>query len=93
MISISKTFIYYLIIINIFTFILVYIDKQKAIKHKWRIPEKNYLIISILGGCLGMLLGMQLFHHKTKHPKFYISIPLILIIWIIILYKLKLIKQ
>jgi len=89
MINHSKIFILYLIIINIFTFILVYIDKQKAVKHKWRISEKNYFIISILGGCLGMLLGMKLFHHKTKHPTFYIGIPLILITWIIILYKLK----
>lgn len=89
MINHSKIFILYLIIINIFTFILVYIDKQKAVKHKWRISEKNYFIISILGGCLGMLLGMKIFHHKTKHPTFYIGIPLILITWIIILYKLK----
>lgn len=89
MINHSKIFIIYLIIINIFTFILVYIDKQKAVKHKWRISEKNYFIISILGGCLGMLLGMKIFHHKTKHPTFYIGIPLILITWIIILYKLK----
>lgn len=91
MLNYHRPFIFYLIIINTLTFILVYIDKQKAIKHQWRIPEKNYLIISILGGYLGMILGMKLFHHKTKRKKFYIGIPLILIliIWIIILYKLK----
>jgi uncharacterized membrane protein YsdA (DUF1294 family) len=55
------------------------IDKQKAKKNRWRIPEKVLLGISFIGGSLGGIIGMYLFRHKTKHPLFYISLPLMLI--------------
>lgn len=78
----------YLIIINILSFILFGIDKYKAIHKKNRIPEIVLLFISLLGGSLGGLIGMILFHHKTKKIKFKILIPLFLIINILIILYL-----
>lgn len=64
------------------------IDKKKAIKNAYRIPEKNLLIICVLGGSLGMLTGMYKFHHKTKHNKFVYGVPLLLILNIIMIYSM-----
>jgi len=61
------------------------IDKRKAIKRQWRISEKALICISIIGGSIGMLAGMSTFRHKTKHKKFTIGIPLILVIQVIVL--------
>ena len=55
------------------------IDKRKAQKGAWRIPEATLLTIAAIGGSMGALLGMYHFHHKTKHPKFTVGIPLILV--------------
>lgn len=73
-------FIVYLISINILGFLLILIDKKKAIHHKWRIAESVLLIISILGGCFGLFISMYLFHHKTKKLKFKL-VPIICLIW------------
>ena len=81
--------IYYLILINVIAFITIYIDKQKAIKHKWRVKESTLFLISIVGGSLGTLLGMFTFHHKTKHKKFTLGIPFILVIQVVISYFAK----
>lgn len=70
----------YLIIINIIAFISMYIDKQKAIHKKWRTKEITLMTLSFIGGSIGMLLGMHTFRHKTKHKKFTIGVPLILIV-------------
>ena len=78
----------YLIIINVMGLIICYIDKRKAIKNKYRIPENMLMVISLIGGCLGFFLGMILFRHKIRKSKFYISIPLIIIMWIIILKEI-----
>ena len=78
----------YLIIINVMGLIICYIDKRKAIKNKYRIPENILMVISLIGGCLGFFLGMILFRHKIRKSKFYISIPLIIIMWIIILKEI-----
>lgn len=56
------------------------LDKQKAIRHKYRISEKKLFLPALLGGSPGSLLGMYLFRHKTKHKRFYIGIPLILVL-------------
>lgn len=69
----------YILLINILGFLLMYIDKQRAIKNKWRISETSLLSIAIIGGSIGMYLGMNKFRHKTKHNKFKIGIPLIII--------------
>jgi uncharacterized membrane protein YsdA (DUF1294 family) len=74
--------LYYLIIINAITFITYGIDKLKAKKNKWRIPESTLFLLAVIGGSIGALLGMNVWHHKTMHEKFKYGIPLILIIQI-----------
>lgn len=68
----------YLVIINAAAFVLMLIDKQKAKKRKYRIPEATLIGSAILGGSIGAWLGMQVFRHKTRHKKFTLGIPLIL---------------
>lgn len=75
-----KYFLIYLLIINALGFILMLVDKHKARKNKWRIPEATLMIVAALGGSVGSLLGMYLVRHKTKHPKFFIGIPAILVL-------------
>ena len=78
----------YVLIINLIGFIIMLIDKKRAVHKEWRIPEKTLLGISILGGAIGMLLGMSIFRHKTKHKKFTIGVPFILLmqICLVIIY-------
>ena len=78
-----KNIIIYLILINIIGFFIMFLDKQKAKKGKWRIPEKTILIITLLGGGIGTISGMYIFRHKTKKLKFTIGLPTILICEII----------
>lgn len=66
-------------IINLIGFFIMYIDKKKAIKNAYRIPEKNLFFICVIGGSLGILLGMYRFHHKTKHNKFVYGVPILLV--------------
>ena len=68
----------YLIVINAFSMLLMLADKQRAKKNLWRIPEATLLSFAVFGGSLGCLLGMQLFRHKTKKPKFSVGVPVIL---------------
>ena len=77
----------YIGIISLLTFLMYGADKKKSRKHKWRIPEKILLGMCIVGGFLGGLLGMQVFHHKTKHWYFYAINILALILWVFIIYK------
>lgn len=80
-----REFIYvYLIVVNTVSFILFFIDKKRARKELYRISESFLFNISIIGGALGSLLGMKVFHHKTKKKKFIIGIPIILIFNIIV---------
>ena len=73
----------YLILINAIGLWIMLLDKQKARRGSWRIPEATLMGITLLGGSIGMFLGMHLFRHKTRHPKFVIGIPLILILQIV----------
>ena len=70
----------YLAVINLVTFVTYGIDKRKAEKHKFRISEATLILLAALGGALGAASGMTLFHHKTKKPKFFITVPLLLIL-------------
>ena len=72
--------ILYIFCINLTGFFSMGIDKRKAQKAKWRIPEKTLFLIALLGGAVGSLLGMHLFHHKTRHWYFRYGIPAILIL-------------
>ena len=76
----------YLIAVNVVAFILYGADKQKARKKKWRISEKALLGIAVIGGSLGAILGMYVFHHKTKHWYFRYGLPLILVIQILVVW-------
>lgn len=80
-----KVFLFYLLIINLTGFLIMFIDKSRAIHKEWRIPEKTLMGISIIGGSVGMLLGMSTFKHKTKHKKFTIGVPFILTLQIILI--------
>ena len=71
---------YYLLAINVVTFIVYGIDKYKAKKAKWRIPEATLLLLAVLGGSIGAWMGMKVWHHKTMHKKFKYGIPAILLI-------------
>ena len=70
----------YLLIINALTFLFMLMDKQKARKKRWRIPEQTLLSLCAIGGSLGGLLGMYLFRHKTNHTRFAIGIPVMLVV-------------
>ena len=73
---------YYLLAINVVAFIMYGIDKYKAKKAKWRIPEATLLLLDVLGGSIGAWMGMKVWHHKTMHKKFKYAIPAILLIQI-----------
>ena len=65
--------------VNVVTFAVYGIDKAKAKRGAWRVPERTLFLLPLLGGSLGALLGMKVFHHKTKHWYFVWGIPLILL--------------
>ena len=72
-------FTIYLLLINALALVLMLVDKIKAKNNLWRIPERTLMLSAALGGSVGALIGMYLFRHKTKHPKFTIGIPAILV--------------
>ena len=78
--------LYVLTALNLLTFIVYGIDKWKAVKGKWRIPEATLLILAAIGGSIGALLGMQIWHHKTQHLKFKYGVPFILLAQIVLIY-------
>ena len=95
---IANALLYYLIVINVVTFLVYGIDKwrstsgrllptgrKKAKQGSWRISEATLLIFAVIGGSIGALLGMKIWHHKTMHKKFKYGLPLILIIQIILI--------
>ena len=84
-IEITEALLYYLIVINIVTFLVYGIDKWKAKQGSWRISEATLLILALIGGSIGALLGMKVWRHKTMHKKFKYGLPLILIIQIILI--------
>lgn len=78
-----KFIVYYLLGINLISLAAYGIDKRKAIKGKWRVPESTLITLAVIGGSVGALAGMKLFHHKTKKKKFSIGVPAILVIQIL----------
>ena len=81
-----KLFLWYLLLINASAFFLMLADKHKAKKHRWRIPERTLIGSVLLGGSIGALSGMYLFRHKTRHLKFTLGIPAILVMQIILTF-------
>ena len=78
-ISFTTIITFYLLIINIFTFFLYGVDKWKAQRARWRIPESVLLGVAAIGGSVGAWLGMRVWRHKTQHAKFRYGVPIILI--------------
>ena len=81
--------IIYLIIINMSAFIIFGIDKRRAIKNRWRIAESTLFLLALIGGSIGAEAGMYIFHHKTKHLRFVIGIPLIFILQVVIVFFIQ----
>ena len=87
--SFTRIFFIYLVIINLAAFLLMAMDKSRARKHQWRIPEKTLFLSAILGGSIGAIAGMYTFHHKTKHWYFVIGMPAILIVQIALIVWIR----
>lgn len=83
-----KNIIIYIVLINLFTFFMMWLDKRKAIKGKWRIPETTLLFLVLLGGGIGGIAGMYIFRHKTQKAKFVIGFPVILICQVLLIVLL-----
>ena len=79
-----KYFWYYLIFINLFAFCTYGIDKWKAKKGAWRVPEKTLLILALIGGSAGAIAGMMCFRHKIRKAKFMITVPVIFVVEVIL---------
>lgn len=73
-----------MIIMNIAGLAVMALDKSRARRYAWRIPEKMLFLVSVLGGSIGTWAGMYLFHHKTKHWYFVVGMPLILVLQIVL---------
>lgn len=88
--TITILFLTYALLINLITYFTYAADKTKARQHKWRIPERTLILLAILGGSPAALLAIYHYHHKTRHIKFKLGVPLILITQIVlIIYLLK----
>ena len=74
-----------LLLVNLLAFALYGIDKRKAKKKAFRIPERTLLWMARLGGGVGSWIGIILFHHKTKHTKFKVVVPLWTVIWLVVI--------
>ena len=79
--------IIYFLAVNIAAFVTYGVDKSRAIRDKWRIPEATLIGLAIFGGAFGALLGMRVWHHKTRKWKFRILVPVFLVLWTMVLWK------
>ena len=79
----EKILLAYLLLVNAAGFTLMLVDKIKAKRNLWRIPEATLIGVAAIGGSIGAIAGMKLFRHKTLHPKFYIGLPVILTLQIV----------
>ncbi len=80
----------YVLMINIIAFVMMGVDKWKAKKRAWRIPEATLFILAGVGGSIGSIAGMYIFRHKTKHRSFIWGMPAILIVQILLIVALYL---
>ena len=86
MLNSTTIFSIYLLLINFVSFSSMGIDKRKAIRKQYRIPEKTLFFLALLGGSIGSILGMRVFRHKTKHLSFCVGMPAILILQLAVAY-------
>lgn len=87
-----RILIWYLAVINFITWIAYGLDKGRAKSGKWRIPERTLLLLALIGGSLGALAGMILFRHKTRKPKFLVSVPVMFVVHCVIVAMLVYMK-
>lgn len=80
--------IYYLIAINLLAILVYGLDKRRAIKNKWRVKELYLFLIAFLGGAIGSLMAMYVFHHKTKKISFVLGVPILILLNLGIFYLL-----
>lgn len=80
--------ILYAVAVNVVSFIMMGVDKRRAIKRAWRIPESTLFVLAIIGGSIGSIIGMHLFHHKTRHWYFLYGMPVILALQVILILAL-----
>ena len=83
--------VYYLLLINMVTFLAFAIDKRRAVKRKWRIPEKTLLGLSLIGGSVGGLIAMYCFRHKIRKPAFAYGLPIMLLVQVIVILAVRVI--
>lgn len=88
MLFFERFLLLYLLVVNIGALLIMWRDKRKACKGAYRIPEKTLFMWALVGGSAGAFLGMHLFHHKTRHAKFRIGFPLILVVHFLIVTRL-----
>ena len=86
--NLHSLMMYYLLAVNVVAFAAFGIDKYKAKRGLWRISEATLLLLAVVGGSLGALLGMRIWHHKTQHAKFRYGLPLIILAQIALIYYL-----
>lgn len=84
----TQLIIIYIIIVNLLGFFAMGIDKRKAIRNQWRIPEGSLFLLGFLCGAFGLFTGMKVFHHKTKKARFQYGIPALLLFNLILIYGL-----
>jgi uncharacterized membrane protein YsdA (DUF1294 family) len=84
-----RIFILYVLIINLYGFYIMFADKRKSVKGQWRIPEARLFGVAAALGSPGILAGMYTFRHKTKHLKFVLGIPAILLVEIYVFYRFR----
>ena len=87
--NLTNILIIYLVIINLAAFFIFGIDKRRAIKNRWRIAESTLFLLALIGGSIGAEAGMYVFHHKTRHLRFVIGIPLIFILQVLIVFLIR----
>lgn len=78
-------FLIIFLLINIVTFFVYYVDKRKAQRGQWRIPEASLLLLAFFGGAIGAFLAMIIFHHKTRKLKFRLLVPVFMVIQLVLI--------
>lgn len=75
--------LFYIVLVNLGGFCLMGMDKRRAKRHEWRVPETRLFLVALLGGSIGSIVGMRVFRHKTKHWYFVWGMPAILVLQIV----------
>ena len=75
----------YLVLMNLVTFWVYGADKRRARRGRWRVPERTLFLLPLLGGSIGALAGMRVFHHKTRKTKFRLGVPVALLLWLLLI--------